>query len=429
MPTTAVRRLTVALVAALAVVAPVAWPTAGHAADPTGASTTTTAPTAPATTTPAANGDGDNQVLREDYDRVLAGEADALHRLADTVQRRQATQLQLLSLELQIQDTTSKLGLASAALDRAEQARAQAEADLGAAEQRVASSKSDLKRQVLTSYVTGGDGTDAAGGLDKVLGSGDDREGQTQTYASAVVRRQRKVITEYNDARTERDRQARLADDADARARQSRDDMAAFKSALERNKLDQLAVEQNLQVEQLAEQLQFDQLEKSKAEIVSKVVGLARDADGITNLVNTAQAGEPPFTFPLVPLVDPTPGAAYTQSFGPQGAPVLGQQGFHPGIDLAGPAGVQVHAAGDGTVIWAGPLGGYGNAVIIDHGTHLATLYGHNQQVLVTVGQKVKQNEVISLRGSTGFSTGPHVHFETRVNGVPIDPLLFVHLL
>ncbi len=106
----------------------------------------------------------------------------------------------------------------------------------------------------------------------------------------------------------------------------------------------------------------------------------------------------------------------------------MGVQGSHPGIDLAGPAGAQVHAAGDGTVIFAGPLGGYGNAVIIDHGHHLATLYGHNQQVMVTVGQKVKQNDLIGIRGSTGFSTGPHVHFETRVNGVPVDPLLFVRL-
>jgi murein DD-endopeptidase MepM/ murein hydrolase activator NlpD len=74
-------------------------------------------------------------------------------------------------------------------------------------------------------------------------------------------------------------------------------------------------------------------------------------------------------------------------------------------------------------VIVAGVRGGYGNAVVIDHGGQLATLYAHQSQMAVTVGQQVQQGQIIGFVGSTGFSTGPHLHFEVRLNGVPVDPL------
>jgi murein DD-endopeptidase MepM/ murein hydrolase activator NlpD len=99
---------------------------------------------------------------------------------------------------------------------------------------------------------------------------------------------------------------------------------------------------------------------------------------------------------------------------------------MHEGIDIAVPSGTPVRASASGTVIHAGWLGGYGNLVVIDHGDGLATAYGHNSALLVAVGQNVSQGETISLSGSTGNSTGPHVHFEVRVNGVPVDPLLYL---
>jgi murein DD-endopeptidase MepM/ murein hydrolase activator NlpD len=96
---------------------------------------------------------------------------------------------------------------------------------------------------------------------------------------------------------------------------------------------------------------------------------------------------------------------------------------LHAGIDLAVPVGTPVVAAASGTVIVAGWLGGYGNLVVIDHGNGIATAYGHNTSVTVGVGQSVAQGQLISYSGSTGHSTGPHVHFEVRINGTPVDPL------
>ncbi len=428
MPSTIRRHPYLAVIlTALSMAALTVTPRVASAIDPslTGNARTTAPTTAPGTPNRSDSaGDNDREVLHDDYDQVLAQEAVALNQLADTIEKRQGVEQQLYSLELQVQATGVKLDQATVALAQANLAKSQAMIALAQAETQLTASKTDLTSQVLTNYVTGGQ----EDGVGSALTGREQKDGQTQTYASAVVRHQKAVIRDYRDAKAERDRQAKLAADAEGQARMGRDDIASFKSALDQRKVQQVKVQQGLLTQQRAEQAQFNDLDKTKAQIVAKVVGLARDGDGITAMVNQAQVGQVPFTFPLLPLIDPTPGAAYTQGFGPQKQPVMGVQGSHPGIDLAGPAGAQVHAAGDGTVIFAGPLGGYGNAVIIDHGHHLATLYGHNQQVMVTVGQKVKQNDLIGIRGSTGFSTGPHVHFETRVNGVPVDPLLFVRL-
>ena len=96
---------------------------------------------------------------------------------------------------------------------------------------------------------------------------------------------------------------------------------------------------------------------------------------------------------------------------------------MHEGIDIAVGNGTPVVAAASGTVIVAGWMGGYGNLVVVDHGGGIATAYGHNTSVTVGVGQHVAQGQLISYSGNTGHSTGPHVHFEVRVNGAAVDPM------
>jgi murein DD-endopeptidase MepM/ murein hydrolase activator NlpD len=96
---------------------------------------------------------------------------------------------------------------------------------------------------------------------------------------------------------------------------------------------------------------------------------------------------------------------------------------LHPGIDIGVPSGTPVHAAAAGRVVWCGWMSGYGNLVMIDHGGGFATAYGHNSSITVSCGQEVTQGQVVSYSGCTGFCTGPHVHFEVRVSGTPVDPL------
>jgi murein DD-endopeptidase MepM/ murein hydrolase activator NlpD len=94
----------------------------------------------------------------------------------------------------------------------------------------------------------------------------------------------------------------------------------------------------------------------------------------------------------------------------------------HTGLDIAAVWGSPVLAASDGRVIYAGWFGGYGKIVVIDHGQGISTLYGHLSQWLVPSGNEVHRGQVIARVGNTGFSTGPHIHFEIRINGTPVDP-------
>ena len=112
-----------------------------------------------------------------------------------------------------------------------------------------------------------------------------------------------------------------------------------------------------------------------------------------------------------------------TSPYGYRVHPIWGTTIYHSGIDIGVDEGTPVHAADGGVVVWSGWMGGYGYAVVIDHGNGLSTLYGHNSELAVEEGQSVAKGQVISYAGSTGNSTGPHVHFEVRANGDPVDPM------
>jgi murein DD-endopeptidase MepM/ murein hydrolase activator NlpD len=144
-------------------------------------------------------------------------------------------------------------------------------------------------------------------------------------------------------------------------------------------------------------------------------------ADGITATLATAQAGQPDPTV-LDGMAMPTD-APLGSPYGMRIDPLTGGGGFHPGLDFDAAYGTQIHAAAAGVVLMAGDCGGYGYCVVIDHGSSVATLYGHQSQLLVQVGDRVVTGQVIGLVGSTGASTGPHLHFEVRVHGLPIDPV------
>lgn len=122
----------------------------------------------------------------------------------------------------------------------------------------------------------------------------------------------------------------------------------------------------------------------------------------------------------------PTTNRLITSHFGYRRHPIWGIRMFHSGIDISGNYGDPIYAVNDGRVIYSGWQSGYGKVIIIDHGNNMSTLYAHCSQLLVGEGTAVKKGQIIGKVGSTGWSTGNHLHFEVRKNGTPIDPLSMV---
>ena len=124
-------------------------------------------------------------------------------------------------------------------------------------------------------------------------------------------------------------------------------------------------------------------------------------------------------------LESPIPGASYNGGVGWRVHPVYGYRSCHTGIDISASSGTQIHAARGGVVVWTKSdlSGPYGNNTLVDHGDGLSTFYAHQSSFAVSPGDRVKTGEVIGYVGSTGYSSGPHLHFEVHINGVPHDPM------
>ena len=159
-----------------------------------------------------------------------------------------------------------------------------------------------------------------------------------------------------------------------------------------------------------------------KAQFQKEIAELQAESSSITAFLKSRQAGQGVTPSGSGVLASPIPGARITSNFGSRFHPIFHEWRTHTGVDFGAGTGTAIRAAADGEVAFAGSRGGYGYATIIDHGGSLATLYAHQSAILVRAGQAVKRGQVIGRVGSTGYSTGPHLHFEVRVAGTPVDP-------
>ncbi|MDM0998122.1 peptidoglycan DD-metalloendopeptidase family protein [Clostridium perfringens] len=216
-------------------------------------------------------------------------------------------------------------------------------------------------------------------------------------------------------------------------------ELETSKSTLDRKKAELLSKEKTLnEVKSEHENTlntyksQLSELEELEAEKNAELKSLADREDEIEKEIQSYFTPTPtPSTSSTTSnsssgFIRPVASSSITSSYGPRVHPVTGQYKVHTGVDFAASTGTPFVAAKDGVVTAAEYHPAYGNMVIIDHGGGFSTLYAHASQLKVSVGQKVKQGQVVSLVGSTGYSTGPHAHFEIRINGQHVNPMDYI---
>lgn len=246
-----------------------------------------------------------------------------------------------------------------------------------------------------------------------VLDARDIEDASIRTYAfQRIISHDEKVIETTRQAKEELEvqeaqlqrQQSRLASLRKAIAEQTRELHAA--------EAEQARLLKRIQTERETYERWLQEWEEESREIAALLRRLQRAQQNRPRPI-------PAWTGPFIRPVD----GPIVSGFGYRVHPIFRRVKFHYGIDISAPSGTPIHAAADGVVVFAGWRRAYGNTVIVDHGNGLATLYAHCSRVLVSEGEVVKQGQVIALVGSTGLSTGPHLHFEVRRYGEPINPL------
>jgi len=227
----------------------------------------------------------------------------------------------------------------------------------------------------------------------------------------------RDLLADLRTTQAEREAHLRAGEDARAEA-------DALKLVLE-DELAELEIRQEVQAKIQGElQTRIDAWQQ-------EALARAREADELTQLIKDKQAEElgfepgDPGSASVEGFIMPTQGSVGSK-FGLRVHPIFRTTRMHSGVDIGAPSGQAVWAAKEGRVIFAGVKGGYGNTVIVQHEGNVATLYAHLSVLRTSNGDWVDTGEIVGLIGSTGWSTGPHLHFETRVNGEPKDPELFL---
>ena len=285
----------------------------------------------------------------------------------------------------------------------------QNEAALAAKQKEYDKSRSVYKKRLRDIYENG-----QVNYLDVLLGAADFRDFSSRMYLlQRVIRLDFALIDRLEEQREALLQQKAELDDirkqlAAAHAESQKEKEIVAQKTMERQKLYEQALAEKAQLD-----AEYEELQRNSQEITAMIQRMEQEGRMMPQAGGTGQ------------LAWPVNGEI-TSPFGWRVHPIWGTQIFHAGLDIGADYGDPVHAADSGTVVFAGWMGGYGNAVMIDHGGGMVTLYGHNSSITVGEGEQVSKGQTIALAGSTGNSTGPHCHFEVRIHGEVVSPLQYL---
>jgi murein DD-endopeptidase MepM/ murein hydrolase activator NlpD len=358
--------------------------------------------------------------LRDQEDAAADQEADLVARLEVSRSRRAALDARVDSLDGRIRSVQQSLDGAESRLEHLAGELVNVESQLASARTQLADARRQLHERAVAAY-TDPTGPKVAELLLHVRSLRELTVGLG--YLEAIVHAQAGAVARFDGLRTETEH---LRDSVDAKreeARQGRDVVAGQRAELDRARQAEDDARQAVLAEEATQQGLLADVERRKADYEAQIAVLTQQSDAIAALLRGLQAGEVLTPSGHGVLGVPLPGAPISSGFGLRVHPIFHTVRMHTGVDFAAPEGAPILAAADGVVVAAGPYGGYGTATILDHGGSIATLYAHQSAVAVAAGQRVQRGQVIGYVGCTGFCTGPHLHFEVRVAGSPVDPL------
>ena len=353
------------------------------------------------------------QELQQQVSESSAAEDAARAKVVDAQAQRTKLDGALADVTTRLAAANERLTTAQATVDRLgfEALELQVKAD--ATQKRLDAARDDVRHSAVLLY-RHGDGAAMIGLLGSSGGSGELVEGKHYLQRVSDKRQAdaRRVTKLKEQLDAQEDALAQQKQDADAARAAASDEKAHLDELAAQQARARDAAENALQVENAALGAAVAQHDEAEAE-------LAAESQRIAELAQSAGDG------PALgdgTFIRPVPGPI-TSGFGYRTDPVTGATAFHAGLDFGAPCGTPIKAAGTGVILSAGfNSGGYGNMTLINHGNGLSTLYGHQSSIIVSAGQSVTQGQVIGYVGSTGKSTGCHLHFEVRVGGNPVDP-------
>ena len=318
------------------------------------------------------------------------------------------------SLSAQVNSLEEKINELKASISKNEIKLKELKADLEKAQKKVDTQNEDLSARLRNMYKNG-----SIGFVDVLMESGSFTEFLTNLdMVERIYEGDKEVLDELQKAYDEIDKKKKKVETLQAELKDSKEVAETEMKTVEKEKAKIAA--SNEETEKMLDDLNDEAdaiTAKIKAEEEARKAAAAKNSGGSGNSgggSSSGSSGGGRLSWPCHGTI--------TSEQGWRVHPIFGYKKYHSGMDIGVAYGTPIKAAASGTVIMASWYGGYGYCVIIDHGNGLSTLYGHNSSLHVSYGQKVSRGQTIASAGSTGYSTGPHCHFEVRVNGSVTNP-------
>lgn len=332
-------------------------------------------------------------------------------KLKDVQKKVEKTTKQLLTLERDIDVKEAELGRLENELRDAEARLEEAQRHLEETERQLERRTDLLSRRVRALYEHG-----SVSYLDVLVSANDFADFLTRfEHLQMIVESDINLFNEVKRLRAQAIQLKQQREQERIAVMVSRDKVQEMKDYLEAKKAETEDLRKRFLNDEAAIRQALDELEQQSARITAELKRLEAKYEE-----ELKRQGAIVLTAPV--------NAGITSGFGMRFHPIARQNRMHTGVDYGAAYGTPVKAAESGKVVSAGWLGGYGKAVIIYHGSKVSTLYGHMSSLAVSDGQMVQKGQVIGYVGSTGFSTGPHLHFEVRIDGEPKDPLAYLNV-